>query len=448
MGLSAAPTLENTQLRPLNVVVIGLWHLGTVAAGCFAKCGHDVVGVDEDAGRVASLQEGRPPLFEPGLDSLLSEGIESGRLRFAVDASTVVPRADVVFIACDTQVTNRDEADISGITRIIEKITPWLRPSSLLLIHSQVPVGTCRDIRSSIQQARPDGGCEVAYVPENLRLGQAIDRFLHPDMLVVGAEDPHAHDMCDALFVGIAAPRVKTNLETAEMAKHAINAFLGVSISFGNELANLCQAAGADGAKVMSILRLDRRVGPQAPIDPGMGFAGGTLARDMRTLQTLANENGYRSYLLDAVFAVNEQQNSLPLRWLGRLYGTLAGLRVGVLGLTYKPGTSTLRRSVALEIVRKLVAEDVIVAASDPKADLSEVNNLPRFEFSRDPYVAASGKDALLIVTPWPEFKVLDFERIRAGMRRPLVLDMPNALDKERLERLGFSYLGVGRGSL
>lgn len=432
----------------MEVVVVGLWHLGTVAAGCLAKSGHNVVGVDENAQRVGSLQEGRAPLFEPGLDDLLSEGIESGRLRFTTDASNVVPQADVAVVAYDTLVTDRDEADVSQILSAIRKITPWLKHSSLLLIHSQVPVGTCRTIRNEVRAIHPDGGCEVAYVPENLRLGQAINRFLNPDMLVVGAEDPSAFEMFDAFFAGIAAPRVKTNLETAEMAKHAINAFLGASISFGNELANLCQVAGADGPTVASILRLDRRVGAYAPIDPGMGFAGGTLARDMRVLQALAKENEYQAHMIDAVFAVNEQQNSLPLRWLGRVYGTLGGLRVGVLGLAYKPGTGTLRRSAALEIVRKLKAEGVVVAASDPKADLSEVSDLPPFEFSRDPYVTASGTDALLLVTPWPEFKALDYGRIKASMRRPVMLDMPNALDKELLERLGFVYLGVGRGAL
>ncbi len=446
MDVTGGPQPGTAHEANLEVVVIGLWHLGTVAAGCLARCGHTVVGVDEDAERVASLQEGRAPLFEPGLDGLLSEGIESGRLRFATDASAVVPSADVVFVAYDTPITERDEGDVSEIVRTIERMTPWVKSSSLLLIHSQVPVGTCRAIRDNRRRARADF-CEVAYVPENLRLGQAIDRFLHPDMLVVGAEDPSAFKMCDTLFAGISATRVRTNLETAEMAKHAINAFLGTSITFGNEVANLCQAAGADGAKVMSILRLDRRVGPHAPIDPGLGFAGGTIARDMRILQALAHEKGHQTHLIDAAFAVNEQQNLLPLQWLGRVYGTLEGLRVGVLGLTYKPGTSTLRRSAALEIVRRLNAEGVIVAASDPKADLSEVNDLPRFEFSRDPYAAMVGKDALLLITPWPEFKTLDYERIKAGMRHPLVLDMPNALDREQLERQGFAYLGVGRGA-
>lgn len=446
MGLTDGSPREPAHEAHLNVVVMGLWHLGTVAAGCLARCGHTVVGVDENAQRIASLQEGRAPLFEPGLDGLLSEGIESGRLRFATDASVAAPSADVVFVAYDTPVTERDEADVSGIVRTIEKLTPWVDPSSLLLIHSQVPVGTCRAIRENRRRSRPDF-CEMAYVPENLRLGQAIDRFLHPDMLVIGAEDPGAFEMCDALFAGISGPRVRTNLETAEMAKHAINAFLGTSISFGNEVANLCQAAGADGAKVMSILHLDRRVGAHAPIDPGMGFAGGTIARDMRILQALAHEKGNQTHLIDAAFAVNEQQNSLPLKWLSRVYGALEGLRVGVLGLTYKPGTSTLRRSAALEIVRRLNAEGVIVAVSDPKADLSEVSDLPRFEFSRDPYAAMTGKDALLLITPWPEFKMLDYERIKAGMRHPLVLDMPNALDREQLERQGFAYLGVGRGT-
>jgi UDPglucose 6-dehydrogenase len=434
------------QRKSLEVAVIGLWHLGSVAAACLTKLGHRVVGVDDDPNRVASLTLGHAPLYEPKLDDLLAEGVAAKRLRFTTEVVDAVAEADAIVVAHDTSVTDQDEPDISAILRTVAQVTPRLRRTCLVVVMSQVPVGTSAIIRQEIKRARLHDDSEVVYIPENLRLGQAVDSFLFPDLLVVGAEDNSAHEAAEALFTGIESLWMRTNLATAEMVKHAINAFLATSISFGNELANLCQSVGADATQVASILHLDRRVGPNAPIDPGMGFAGGTLARDVRILQSLGARNAYRPRLLDAVLMVNEEQNSLPLRWLIQIFGTLSGLRIGLLGLTYKPGTSTLRRSAAIDLIRKLVAGHAVVAASDPQADLSELAGLPRFQFSRDPYAVALGADALLLITPWPEFRGLDYEKIHARMRHPILLDMPNALDKERLERFGFAYLGVGRG--
>jgi UDPglucose 6-dehydrogenase len=434
------------QKRPLEVAVIGLWHLGSVAAACLTKLGHRVVGVDDDSNRVTALAHSHAPIYEPKLDDLLAEGVAARRLRFTTEVVDAVAEADAVVVTHDTSVTDQDEADISAILRTVEQVTPLLRRNCLVAVMSQVPVGTSAIIRQKVKRAKPHDSSEVVYIPENLRLGQAVDSFLFPDLMVVGAEDTYGHEAAEALFAGIESKWVRTNLATAEMVKHAINAFLATSISFGNEIANLCQSVGADATQVASILHLDRRVGPHVPIDPGMGFAGGTLARDVRALQGLGARNTYQPRLLDAVLMVNEEQNSLPLRWLIQIYGTLSGLRIGLLGLTYKPGTSTLRRSAAIDLIRKLVAEHAVVAASDPKADLSELADLPRFQFSRDPYAAALNADALLLITPWPEFRALDYEKIHARMRHPILLDMPNALDKERLERFGFVYLGVGRG--
>lgn len=446
--MMSGSTRGMTGRSPLRVAVAGLWHLGSVAAGCLAELGHRVVGIDEDAHRVAALREGRAPLFEPDLDGLLGKGLASGRLSFTTDFSDGIPQADVVFVAYDTPVTDRDEVDLSVVMCAIERAIPLLKPSSLILVHSQVPVGTCGRIRERVRAVSSGDGCEVAYIPENLRLNQAIDRFLHPDMLVVGAEAQGAYGMVDGLLAGIDAPRVRTNLETAEMTKHALNAYLATSISFGNELANMCQLVGADASQVVAFLRLDRRVGSHVPIDPGMGFAGGTLARDVRSLQSLGRAHGYQPHLIDAVLRVNERQNFLPVMWLEKMFGALAGLHIGVLGLTYKTGTSTLRRSAAVEVVRHLTAKGALVTASDPKAELSDAGELPQFEFTRDPHRAVSGKDALVLMTPWPEFKTLDYERIRSEMRSPVVLDMQNALDRDHLEGLGFVYISVGRGRL
>lgn len=426
---------------------MGLWHLGSVTAACLAHLGHAVVGVDDDAARVAALQGGQAPLFEPGLDDLLAAGIRSGRLRFSTRLADEAPRADVVIIAYDTPVTLLDEPDLTVVTEAVDRVMPLLKPSSLLLVHSQVPVGTCGRIRDLVSTRRLREGIEVAYIPENLRLGQAIERFLRPDMIVAGAQDPRAFSLIARMFSGVETHWVETSLVTAEMIKHAINAFLATAISFGNEVANLCQAIGADATQVAQALHLERRIG-LAPVDPGMGFAGGTLARDVMTLRKLGQARSSPTELLDAVVEVNRAQNALPMRWLRTIFGDAEGLRVGVLGLTYKTGTSTLRRSSALEVVRSLTAQGVDVTAADPMADLGEVKDLPPMAFTRDPYAAAAGRDALLLLTPWPEFTDLDYERLRTLMRHPVVLDMPNALDRERLERLGFQYVGVGRGTL
>ena len=430
---------------PLKVAVAGLWHLGCVAAACLAKVGHRVVGVDADDARVASLRAGRAPLREPGLDALLGEGVAAGRLRFTGDFRDAFQGADVAYLAYDTPVDEHDRADVSVVLGAADAAARALPRGALLLVQSQVPVGTCRALRAAVRAARGGDVC-VAYVPENLRLGLAIERYLHPDMLVVGTDDPEALGRVDRLFAAIEAPRVRTDLATAEMTKHAINAFLATSVTFANELANLSQLEGADTDALLQVLRLEPRIGPRVPLAPGMGFAGGTLARDVKALEGVGERHQYAARLLEAVLRVNDGQQLLPIRWLEQAYGSLAGRRVGVLGLTYKPGTSTLRRSASIAMIRRLVQTGAVVAAADPEADLAEVSDLPRFEFGRDPYRASADADALVVATPWPEFAALDYARLRAGMRHPLVLDMPRLLDRVRLEGLGFTYVAVGLG--
>jgi UDPglucose 6-dehydrogenase len=428
-----------------KVAVAGLWHLGTVASACFAKLGHEVTAWDGDPRRVAGLQDGRSPIFEPGLEALVREFLSAGRLRFTSDLASAVEGCDAIVIAYDTPVTERDEVDLSTVLKTVEEVIPALRPGAVVVVHSQVPVGTCDAIRAMVRNRHRRESCDVAYLPENLRLGEAIERFLHPDVLVVGAEDPRTHEAVDDVFT-MEGPRVRTSLASAEMVKHGINAFLATAISLGNELANLCQLVGADATEVVAALRLDPRIGSHAPLAPGLGFAGGTLARDVQILRRLGRDHGAPARLMEAVLAVNDEQNRLPVRWLRDLFGSPRDLRVAVLGLTYKAGTSTLRRSSALETVRLLLSEGATVAATDPKADLSEIADAPALDFTRDAYAAVVGADALLLMTPWPEFSTLDYARILPSMRHPVILDMPNALDREAIERLGYTYLGVGRG--
>jgi UDPglucose 6-dehydrogenase len=308
-----------------------------------------------------------------------------------------------------------------------------------------MPVGTCEELAVAVRDANPEAVFGIAYVPENLRLGQAIERFRQPDMLVIGADSDATAERVEELLSPIEAPKPRVSLRTAEMTKHALNAFLSTSISFINEIGNLCERVGADAVKVGEALRLDKRIGPRAPLRPGLGFAGGTLARDVKALMRLAGRHDYEAPLLRGVLAVNERQNAMVLEKLRQASGSLEGLTVGVLGLTYKAGTSTVRHSAAMEIVAALLSEGAKVKAFDPKVVVEELPSDLQFESARDPYDATAGSDALLILTDWPEFRALDFDAIRQSMRRSVLLDANNMLDQDKITKMGFLYCGMGR---
>ena len=426
--------------------VVGIWHLGSVVSACLADLGYRVIGVDRDPQRVKDLNKGVPPLFEPGLAELMTKNIESKRLSYTTELDSALKDAKYVLITFDTPVDARDEVDLSKIFKTSVELGKYLEDGSVVIVSSQVPVGTCEKMASFIASQRPSLSFGMAYVPENLRLGQAIERFRHPDMIVIGSDSVATQAKVEELLSVVQAPKLKVGLRTAEMTKHAINAYLATSISFINEFANLCDEVGADAAKVAEAMRLDGRIGAKAPLRPGLGFAGGTLARDLKVLQKLGEKAGYRTHLINSVLRVNQQQNRIVAGKLRRIYGSLQNLTVGILGLTYKAGTSTLRRSASLEIIRDLTDGGARVKAYDPKADLREVQVHGEFEFCSDPYAVASDSDALVFVTGWPEFKELDFSRIKSLMKKPVVIDAQNMLDTERMIQMGFVYLGVGRG--
>lgn len=430
-----------------KVCVLGLWHLGSVSAACLADLGYRVVGVDRDAARVQALNAGRPPLYEPGLQELLARGLASGRLRFSADMEQGVAGAPYVLIAYDTPVDEHDEVDLSDIFAVVEEMAPFLEGGTTLIVSSQVPVGTCDRLAATVRRARPSLDFGIACLPENLRLGQAIERFKCPEFLVFGANDDATHEHVEQLFAAVDAPKLRLDLRTAEMTKHALNAYLATSISLANEIANLCDEVGADALKVTQALRLDSRVSPRAPLNPGLGFAGGTLARDMKVLCALASENGYEAPLLRAVLSVNERQNRMIAARLVQLIPDRRGLTVGLLGLTYKPGTSTLRRSPGLELAATLAAEGISVKAHDPRVEPADLQPyLDILAFCPDPYLVADGSDAVVLVTDWPELRRLDFARMRTLMRSPVLLDPQNLLDADSLAAMGFVYQAVGRG--
>lgn len=429
-----------------KVCVIGIWHLGSVVSACLADSGYSVVGVDKDAKKVEDLNSGIAPIFELGLNELVVNNINSNRLSYSSDLSHALKGSGYILITFDTPVDEKDEVDLSEIFATSTELAKYMANGSIIIVSSQVPVGTCDQIKSLIKQNNPSLDFDIAYSPENLRLGQAIDCFKNPERIVIGADSSSTLDRVEAFFDVIAVPKLRMNLRTAEMTKHALNAFLATSISFANEIANLCDEVGADALKIAAALQSDARIGPRLPLLPGLGFAGGTLARDLKILKKVGETFNCETPLISGVLRVNQRQNGLVVRKLQKIYGSLKNLTVGVLGLTYKAGTSTLRRSAALEIIADLVSEGVTVKAYDPKADLVEIKKHREFTFHSDPYQAAEGADALVLITEWPEFRELDFTSLAKKMTKPVIIDTKNILDDAVMEGAGFTYYGVGRG--
>ncbi len=430
----------------MRIAVVGLWHQGVVGAACLAQLEHDVVGADANAETVARLAGGQAPLFEPGLDDLLAKGLRSGRLHFTPDEAAAVRDAEFVFVMFDTPVDERDQSDLSAVFAAVERIAPALRRGTTILVTAQVPVGTCDALAATVEARSPNAGVAFAYMPENLRLGQAIERFMAPPLPVIGTDDRATFDRLLAVLGPLAREWHHVSLRTGEMIKHALNAFLGLSVTFANELGNICDAVGADGKRVGEVLRLEPRVGAKAMLLPGLGFSGGTLARDMQTLRRIGREHELPTLLLDGAWAANAEQNRMVVRKLGRALRELRGARIAVLGLTYKPDTSTLRRSAALEVIAELASAGAVVHAHDPRADRGELRGQPGFTFHDDPLDAVSGADAVVLMTPWASYRELDFGEVRRRMTGSYLLDTAGLWDAEALVALGFAYDDIGRG--
>lgn len=430
----------------MKIAVVGLWHQGVVAAACLAEMGHDVVGADRDVATVERLAGGAAPLYEPSLDDLLRAGIAAGRLSFTTDDAAAAGEADFVFVAFDTPVDEHDESDLRGIFACVDRIAPALRPGTTVLVTAQVPVGTCDELAAIAASRSPHAGIGFAYMPENLRLGQAIERFKTPALPVIGTDDRNVFERLLSVLGPLAPEWQHVSLRTGEMVKHALNAFLGVSITFANELGNICDVVGADGKRVGEVLRLEPRVGAKAMLLPGLGFSGGTLARDMQTLRRLGREHDVPTRLLDGAWNANGEQNRMVVRKLQRVLGDLSKARVAVLGLTYKAETSTLRRSAALEVIGDLVRAGSEVHAHDPRADHEELRSQSGFRFHDDPLDAVSRADAVVLMTPWPSYRELDFAELRRRMTGTYLLDTAGLWSADALEALGFAYDDIGRG--
>ncbi len=428
-----------------RIAVIGGWHQAAVFSACLSDIGHRVTGITDDPAVVDRFNHGAPPIYEPGLEELLKRNLQAGRLEYTTNYSAGLRDADFALLSIDTPVGPDDESDLSPIFSTGDQLATHVHGPLVLGIGAQVPVGTCEVLRDRIAALRPEYTIPVVYVPEFLRLGTALQTFFEADRFVIGADDQAVARRVAAIYEPLGRPIYLTTLRSAEMAKHASNAFLATSVSFINEIADLCEAVGADVTQVSAIMKLDRRIGSAAFLNAGIGYAGGTLGREIRALQGLGTLNQVPTRILDSVNVVNSERLERVLRRLSQIHATLRGLRITVVGLTYKPGTSTLRRSAALGLIQLLQARGASVATFDPLAEIRELMQPPSFEVSNDPVAAATGASALILLAPWPGQNGDGLAACARVMRHAAFIDTGNFMSPVQMAAAGFHYFGTGR---
>ena len=421
----------------MKICVLGLWHLGSVTAACCAKH-FPVIGLDFDATNIAKLNSGHAPLLEPGLDELISAGLAAKKLSFTSDATIACENANILWLTYDTPVNDADESDVEFVLGNLRRALPHLPNGALVLISAQLPVGTCAKLEKEFPQFH------FACSPENLRLGKAIDAFEKAERAVVGIRNDTKKALLEQLFKPFAAQIIFMRTESAEMVKHALNAFLALSITFINEVARLCEHTGADAKEVSAGLKSEARIGPKAYLGPGGPFAGGTLARDVVTLTKLAEANGEKISVIPAIKQSNDLHRGWAFRRLQSRLGDLRGKKISILGLTYTTNTDTLRRSAAVELCQQLLQAGAKVTVFDPA-----IKNLPpelsSVALAADIPAALTGAVAVAVCTEWPQFRQADWAKIIPQMRQPVFVDANRFLEKELKNVPGVEHLSVGR---
>ncbi len=427
----------------MKVCVQGLWHLGSVTAACLASVGHDVVGLDADQRTIDGLNRSKAPLFEPGLDDLLQAGVANGKLRFTTSIADAVANAEVLWVAFDTPVNDDDRADVEFVLNQIKSVLPVLADNAVVLVSSQMPVGSIRKLEAFVRENLSKKQLSFACSPENLRLGKALDVFLKPDRIVVGVRTADVRCQLEKLLLPVTDRIEWMSVESAEMTKHAVNAFLATSVVFANEIASICELVGADAKEVERGLKTEIRIGPKAYLSPGGPFAGGTLARDIEFLGDASRAKQMVTPLLSSVRASNDAHKNWARRKLLERFPSLKGIMITVWGLTYKPGTDTLRRSLAVELCDWLIEQGAIVHVYDPV-----VRKLPeRWSGRVVSYTraldAVTGADVLVVGTEWPEFRQ-DAEGLFSVANANLVVMDANRHLQAVVVSLGLKYVAVG----
>ncbi len=431
----------------MRVTVVGSGYVGLVAGACLAETGNDVICADRDVAKVGRLQAGELPIYEPGLEPIVARNAQAGRLRFTDDLARAVRHAEVIFIAVGTPSGEDGSADLQHVLEVARTIGRHLERFTVVVTKSTVPVGTAAKVREAIA-AETAVEFAVASNPEFLKEGAAIDDFMKPDRVVLGTDDPRAEAMLGALYapyVRSGAPILFMDIPSAEVTKYAANAMLATRISFMNQVADLCERVGADVFNVRRGIGTDSRIG-SAFLFPGPGYGGSCFPKDVKALVHTARSAGMVPDLFEAVEAVNHRQKHLLFTKLEALVGPLAGVPVAVWGLAFKAGTDDMRESPALTLVDALLEAGARVVAHDPQAmDVARERWGDRVAFVAEPYAALDGAAALVVVTEWLEYRNPDFDRIRASLSAPVIIDGRNLYDPARMAALGFRHATIGR---
>ncbi len=432
----------------MHICVIGTGYVGLVTGTCFSEFGNDVICVDIDEGKIADLNKGKIPIFEPGLDLLVAKNVKEGRLTFSTDLKNAVERSLVIFVAVGTPPNEDGSADLQHVEAVARQVAESMNGYKVIVNKSTVPVGTGNRVREIVEESRKDNhSFAVVSNPEFLREGSAVEDFMRPNRVVIGAESSESVAIMKELYSPlylIETPIVITNLESAELIKYAANAFLATKISFINEVANFCDEIGANVHHVAKGMGLDKRIGSKF-LHPGPGFGGSCFPKDTRALAGAGRERGFEFSIIDAVVRVNDRQRQTMIAKIRTTIGSLRGKTIGVLGLSFKPNTDDMREAPSVDIIKALLQDGATINAFDPVAAENARQIMPDINYCKDTYETADGADALVFITEWNQFRSLDLERIKSLMKQPVIVDLRNIYDPAKMADCGFKYASVGR---
>jgi len=436
----------------MKIAMVGTGYVGLVSGACFSEFGWDVVCVDNNPDKIAMLEDGRMPIYEPGLEDLVERNVAAGRLTFTTDLESAVKGAQAVFIAVGTPSRRGDgHADLSYVFQAAEDIARHADGYTVLVTKSTVPVGTGREVMKRIRAVRPDAEIEIASNPEFLREGSAIEDFMRPDRVVIGADTERAAEAVSALYRPLYlrdTPIIKTSLETAELIKYAANTFLATKITFINEFADLCEKVGADVQDVAKGIGLDGRIGSKF-LHAGPGYGGSCFPKDTAALVRSARDAGAPISIVEQVISVNDnRKEAMARKIIDACGGDVSGKTIAVLGLTFKPNTDDMRDSPSLVIVPRLIEAGATVRAFDPVGMDEAKKALDGPVWCRDAYDAMDGADAVAIVTEWNEFRALNLERVKSLLKKPVMIDLRNVYRPQQMRETGFDYVSIGRASV
>jgi len=429
----------------VNICMVGTGYVGLVTGTCFANMGNKVICVDIDKTKIDSLKKGICPIYEPGLEEFVKKNKKKGKLSFTTNLRDAVKKSEIIFIAVGTPPKEGGDADLTYVENVAHQIASTMTSYKLIVEKSTVPVETGKWIERTIKAyAKKKVKFDVASNPEFLREGTAIDDFMHPDRIVIGAESARAKEILHKLYKPIKAPMIVTDIKSAELIKHASNSFLATKISFINAISNVCEKVGADVIEVAKGVGLDRRIG-KAFLYAGAGFGGFCLPKDLEAFIRISEKAGYDFKLLKAVRDINKGQKEALLKKVEESLWILKNKTVAILGLSFKPDTDDIRFAPSLDIIAALLAEKVKIKVYDPQAIEKAKKVLKNVTFCKDPYSAVKNADCLVIMTEWDEFKRLDLKKVKKLMKQAIIVDGRNIYDPNKMRNLGFKYKGIGR---